>query len=364
MALLRECSACHYKLSDKMQKAGKCRCGLPVRRFTSERYWYRIWSKTAGRYMVGSFGWCSLDVAKKLYRKKRVEIGDMDYMEDPSKVLTLHDLFERFLQLPEFTTKGEITRIGLIGAIKRVLHTFKPNMMISDFTIGRFEGFVLNELERYAPGSVRQRVVKLKRIFNVAVRHEWIRVNPIAMFRFPKKVESRSRVVTQEEFKRLLAATVERPLYHDVILVGYYTGMRLQEVTGLRWDEVDLEKRVIRLSAQRTKAQKSRVIPLHDDVINVLNQRRGQDPVFESPSGREVKKWKIHFTTWRSICDRAGVEGIVFHDLRRGATVNMAKAGTPERLRKAVLGHSSSEVHAIYDRVQEDDLVDVKWLEG
>jgi integrase len=54
-------------------------------------------------------------------------------------------------------------------------------------------------------------------------------------------------------------------------------------------------------------------------------------------------------TSWAKACDRAGINGLTFHDLRGAAVVRLAIAGATVPQIAAVTGHSLKDIEAILD---------------
>ena len=150
----------------------------------------------------------------------------------------------------------------------------------------------------------------------------------------------------------------------DVVGFGYLTGWRRREITGLKWADVDLEAQTITLTGERSKNGQARVLPLEGD-LRMLMERRWQARLLEDASGPMVTDYVFHrhgeeigsfHKAWRSACKKAGLQGRLFHDLRRSAARNLVRSGTPEAIAMRVTGHRSRSVFQRYNIVTGDDL--------
>lgn len=213
--------------------------------------------------------------------------------------------------------------------------------------------------EGMANGTINRELAALKRMFRLAS----LQTPPLVIGtpHIPHLQENNVRqgFFTEGEYKLLRAVL---PDHMKVpLIIAYWTGMRAGEVVTLRWDQIDLERRLIRLEPGATKNNQGRLIPLVKEVTDALWQWK-QQMLHRYPACR----WVCHFrgeqlqrvpkATWKNACKRVGLKGKLFHDLRRTAVRNMVRAGIPERVAMEISGHKTRSVFDRYDIVSEEDM--------
>lgn len=171
-----------------------------------------------------------------------------------------------------------------------------------------------------------------------------------------KEPEPKDRILAEEEIVRLLRACAAH--LRPIILAALCTAMRRGEILSLKWDQVDLGKRMIYV--EKTKSGKPRIIPINSILLNELSRLRQangkSEYVFLDPaSERPMKDIK---TAFRSACARAkknpddekdpGIVGLRFHDLRHNAASKMVEAGIDLVTVSKILGHASIQTTMRY----------------
>ena len=136
------------------------------------------------------------------------------------------------------------------------------------------------------------------------------------------------------------------PMGRDYILLLLFTGLRRREAAGLRWSEVDFERRIIHLPPVRVKTRSALNLPMTDFVADLLIARRqlgDTDYVFPS------RETHIDGNTWtKTLRKRTSLEFSV-HDLRRSYATIAESCDIPWLSLKGLLNHSAgSSVTASY----------------
>jgi integrase len=214
------------------------------------------------------------------------------------------------------------------------------------------------------PATINRELACLKAMLNIA-RKGLLHLpggmpndNPVSSVKFFEEHNIRDRVLTSEEFQRMLEAS---PDYLKPILqCAYYTGMRRGEILALTWDKVDLNAGFIRLKDTDTKTDAARSIPIGRELRDVLSHipvaldaQGKRVPYVFTHNGQQVKSVKRVFMKVRQ---ETGITNSVFHDFRHTATTNLRRAGVDALTAMKITGHKTMAVFRRYNTIDEDDL--------
>ncbi len=182
-----------------------------------------------------------------------------------------------------------------------------------------------------APATKKHVLVLIKRVYNWAIKRELYHgENPASKIEAPKVNNQITECLTHEDLDRLLGVFenwVNR-LGALVVKFALYTGFRLDEVIGLEWKDVDLEKRFVRLSDPKGNPV---TLPVCNEAIEILLEAEKIKPilgcawVFPNNKGqRRVSFGKI----WSRIKKASKIpKGFRFHGLRHNFATHLASSG-------------------------------------
>jgi integrase len=155
---------------------------------------------------------------------------------------------------------------------------------------------------------------------------EWEWVDRCPSVRLLKEPTRRIRFLTRDEAARLLRELPEH--LRDMARFTLATGLRAANVTGLTWEQVDLERKRAWVHPDQAKARKAIPVPFNDAAVEVVQRQAGKHPVrVFTYEGRPVKQ--VSSRAWYKALKRAGIENFRFHDLRHTWASWHAQAGTP-----------------------------------
>lgn len=294
--------------------------------------------------------------ADKWAKETEADMGRQRYFpQHEAKRHTLADLVDRQLD----TVKRE--RPHDYGRQRILLSWWKEKLgaysldAITPELLTRYRDRLQAE-EGFSNGTVNRYLTMLSKTFNNAVREwHWLRENPVS--RVTKKQEPRGvvRYLSDDERAALLEACRKseyKPLYL-LVLFAMTTGMRRGELFGLRWQDIDLERRTAIL--QDTKNGDRRSVPIVPEVAELLQEhgkvrKLGNDQVFVSDGAAEV--W-LFDKAWYRALKTAKVKDFRFHDLRHTAASYLAMSGATTAEIAAVLGHRTLQMVKRYAHLSD-----------
>lgn len=284
----------------------------------------------------------------------------------PSERLTLASALDRYLA--EVTSsKKPSTQAGerkKAKTLRNALGAYSLAAMSPDI-VARFRD------ERLAEGktsnTVRLELALLGHLFTIAIK-EWrlgLVQNPVANIRKPSPGQGRDRRLAGDEEKLLREAIAKHsnPMLSWIFDIAIETGMRSSEITGLRLRQIDLKRRIVRLSD--TKNESSRTVPLTRTATQVLQAALAHplrptdcDLVFFGEPGRDGQRRPYHFNkVWNDIKKELGLVDLHFHDLRHETVSRLVEGGLSDQEVAAISGHKSMQMLRRYTHLRAEDLV-------
>ena len=228
-----------------------------------------------------------------------------------------------------------------------------------------FIGTLIEEKE-FARTTIRIIMSQLTAVLNHAIEDGLIQSNPAARSgKFFKQAPVRLEEIqplTSDEVKAFLVTVLQfSPRHFALFLCAIHTGMRLSEVAGLQWGDVDfrgkfltVRRQALRGRIEPTKTDQIRRIDTSDALIDTLRQHRNaQRETWMKKGSNEIPVWvfankkgnppdmqNVKNRHFYPNLDKAGLRRIRFHDLRHTFASLLVQDGQPLAYVKEQLGHS------------------------
>jgi integrase len=134
------------------------------------------------------------------------------------------------------------------------------------------------------------------------------------------------------------------------------TGLRMSNVTGLQWPQVNLERRVLWVPATQAKARKGIHVPLNEKAVAIIIRLRlfQHDTHVFTYNGEPVKR--PNGRAWRQAVERAGIDDFHWHDLRHTWATWHVQSGTPLPVLQKLGGWASIDMVLRYAHFTDEHL--------
>lgn len=196
---------------------------------------------------------------------------------------------------------------------------------LADISRDRIEKLRTLRAQESGPSTANRYMALVRAILRKAHREwDWIDKAPVVpMYRLEK---SEPRFLTRSQFKTLKAKLP--PHLADLAEFSVETGLRMRNVTGLTWGQVDLKRQHLVIPAAWAKAGETIALPLSNRAAGILKAWKGRHPervfVFR---GKPLSD--CNGAAFKKATRAAGLTWLRWHDLRHTWASWHVQAGTP-----------------------------------
>ncbi|MCH9732226.1 MAG: site-specific integrase [Actinomycetia bacterium] len=241
---------------------------------------------------------------------------------------------------------------GVVG--KQIAGTFGRRPLVS-VRPSEVQAWAADISRKQSPATARHSLGVLRRVFDHALRDGAIHRNPAVGIRLPKVQGNDPRPLTHDELWRL-ADQLSEPRDRLLVLVAGYCGLRWGELAALRWTDVDLVRKTLRVARAYSeeaplgelspvKDHQARTVPIPAIVSEELASFRA-DPkpdglVLPSATGTPLRNRNFRRDIFDDAVDSLDLD-ITPHNLRDTAASLAIQAGASVVAVARLLGHESA----------------------
>ena len=230
--------------------------------------------------------------------------------------------------------------------------------------------------EGLAKRSQGRALAAVRSMFRYACREGILAANPAQGVRTPKVPKTLPRHLRPGEVENLMDAPAvagDKPLAHRdraILELLYAAGLRVSELVGLDWKDIDLSARVLRVTG---KGRKERMVPFGRPAGDALRRwfeeweairarqggREEEDPVFLNHLGGRLTDRSIRNILDKWVESAAVAKGVHPHTLRHTFATHLLENGADLRTIQELLGHASLSTTQKYTHLEVDRLLSV-----
>jgi integrase len=317
----------------------------------------------------------SMDVVVRMFQNKGWELPPELAPLEPERELTFLTAIDDYLK----ASNGNRSERNLY-AIDRLVEFFGESTRLKDMKVAHIRQYRQNRQQSVENGTINRKLSVMSGIFRVQIELENIEYNPCScMRRLPEN--QRDTYLSWKDFTRLLEHSW---WIRSIVVMAYYTGMRLNEISSLRWEMFKPERRMLVLPPKITKEGKSerklklhsKRIPLRREPLEILDSLRKDfgDKLIHATGliftyqgryknhcdtyqGKPIS-WGMIKKAWKLAVQRSGLDGLQLKDLRHSWKTNAHRSRMDPATRNFICGHSSRRVvEDLYIHLSDEELL-------
>lgn len=285
------------------------------------------------------------DIRKKIENEIAQGIFKLDHYS-PQKQKSLEDFFKEAVEYGK--TNKAVKTVEREERIFRNFLRFCGNMPLSNIKVKLIESYKAHLLtdKGFTPNGINIELRHLSAAFSLAVKYGYLSANPFKQVKKVQTPRKKPKFLTPKQAEKLLKHTEGKNI-HQYIFISLNTGARISEVCGLKWKDVDLENRIIRVHG---KGSKDRTIPIPQGLHEFLSARsQGKGPVVTGSTGApDITR------QFRKYADQVGLQEFTFHNLRDTYASWLVQNGVNLKIIQELLGHESIQTTLIYAHLAPD----------
>ena len=293
-------------------------------------------------------------------REKLTKLKNVAAKAVSSGKKTVRELFEEWLTAVRLKVKPSTYSCYNMKVVKHILPVF-GGLLYEKLTVSSIHDFIQMKLKN---GLSAKYIGDIIIVFKSMARyiskvHSY--ANPLENVIMPKKEQNHRQLLSKTEQEKLCRFVLNNPDNTKMgVLLSYYAGLRIGEVCGLKWCDIDLNKGVlvVKRTVQRIyengstrviigspKSKSSiRTIPLPKFLIDILKQFKNVDSAFVlSGTEKPVEPRTVQYR-FKALLKKVNLPSINYHSLRHMFATNCIELGFDVKTLSEILGHSSAEI--------------------
>lgn len=276
--------------------------------------------------------------------------------------------YKRYLLLEKGLSKNSI-KAYLQDLQKLLDFTEQKHLSLKTIELSDIEGLLADQYDKEISARSLSRIISgLKSFFRFMVLYEYRENNPTELLESPKIGLKLPATLSIEEIDKILSvidvSTTEGARNYAIFETLYSCGLRVSELTNLRFQDLYFNERFIRVEG---KGSKQRLVPISDIAIQKINnwlyyrkqikiQKESEDVLFISNRGKSISRITVFYYA-KLYAEMAGIEKEVSpHIFRHSFATHLLERGANIRVIQEMLGHEKITTTEIYTHLDRNFL--------
>lgn len=324
----------------------------------------------------------AMEASRKI--EARLTLGEWDIEKESVKTPTLKEYIDGWSDSNGEHQTGWYEKVAVLSLKHSTYRSYR--LIIDQTLIPAFGSKSINEItSRMISDLISQKVKdgirsttarNVKNCLSAILRHavnpdDLIPANPARNVPIPKPEDERQskeqdpftwdeRARIEDTFKNLY------PGYYALVVCGFRTGLRIGEIIGLQWQDIDFFQRLILVQRNITRGKittpksrsSRRYVRMTSQLAEILKQHKTRmaertlkrgwgsmpDWIFTNEDGSPLNYGNFIHRVWNRAMDRSGLRRRTPHDMRHSyATLRLSKGDSLAEVSKE-MGHSTTEI--------------------
>ena len=276
--------------------------------------------------------------------------------------------YRQYLLLEKGLSPNSIS--AYMSDLRKLINYAEENQLsIIDVTTGNLEELLAQLYDNgIKPRSIARMLSGVKSFFKYLFLEDYIQKNPAELLDAPSIGLKLPTVLSVEEIDNLLSvidvSTVEGARNYAIIETLYSCGLRVTELTSLRFTNLFFDEGFIRVDG---KGSKQRLVPISDVAIQKINnyltyrnqmvaKKGSEDFIFISKRGTPISRITVFYYV-KKYAEEAGIKKTISpHILRHSFATHMLERGANIRHVQAMLGHEKITTTELYTHLDRNFL--------
>ena len=273
--------------------------------------------------------------------------------------LTVGTLFEEWLSSVKLRTKASTYANYRMKADKHILPEF-GGLRYEYLTASLIQDFIQKKINSGLSSKYVSDIVIVFKTMAKYISHLYHFQNPLADVILPKSHKKEMQLLSEKQQNQLCSHLMQNQNPTALcILISMHMGLRIGEICGLQWADIDFEKSIltVRKTVQRVQTEtgtkllidtpktssSSRSVPIPDFMMSLLKKFTNQDNFYLLSGAEHPVEPRTLQRRFKAILKKANLPSVNYHSLRHMFATNCIKAGFDVKTLSEILGHASVE---------------------